>query len=207
MTNRSPQLRVAFIALTLLVSVAFRVTANAQGLAANTPSINSISWNMTNAKAPLLVLPDHPPNPLDALLAYPTTGFAFPLIQPLYYGEECDCYVFTIMAPENARMQLLQLWRTPAGGYKSLREPVLELEDADTLKTVIAPDKTKFLFAEVAKEEWRCVAIHDQRGNYLLIDYKADGTIERLRDSFSRSVVFNYSNGRVVSFTQIWPQE
>jgi hypothetical protein len=69
---------------------------------------------------------------------------------------------------------------------------------------VTALNGTRFLFAQVGDGEWHCVSIHDPAGSYVLIDYRADGLIERLRDSLSRTAVPRYDEGRMVSLTQTW---
>jgi hypothetical protein len=141
---------------------------------------------------------------LDAHFIFASDSLGFSLLEPLYHDRRCDCYTLTVSTRETSTLQVVHLWRAPRGFYRTANGPYLELEEVDSLKAVTALNGTRLLFAEVGDGEWRCVSIHESSGNYLLIDYRADGLIERLRDSRSRSVIPTYSNGRVVSVTQTW---
>ena len=105
---------------------------------------------------------------------------------------------------ESATLRVVQLWRVTAGFYRSQNGPYLELEDFGPLTVVTALDGTRYLFAEVGTGERLCASIHTLAGNYLLIDYTAEGLISRMRDSSSRTVVPGYQEDRIVSLTQTW---
>ena len=164
-------------------------------------------WNTGNSNLPLLSLPDVVHGDLNDLLAYPAREFAFPLSQPLSYNKECDCYSLTIVPKASRTLRVLQLWRTPTGFYRPQNGPYVELEDFGPLTAVTALDGTRYLFAEVRQGERHCVSIHTPSGNYLLIDYTAEGLIGRLRDSSSRTIIPAYREGRVVSLTQAWTNQ
>jgi len=187
-----------------LVLLFAALIAVADGRDRTTSRLTSLSWNITNRNLPLLSLPDVLHGEINELLAYPTTEFSYPLVQPLAYNTECDCYSLTVVAGESRSLRVLQLWRTPAGFYRSQNGPYVELEDFGPLTAVTALDGTRYLFAEVGRGERHCASIHTQSGNYLLIDYTSEGLISRLRDSASRTIVPGYKDGRIVSLTQTW---
>lgn len=170
----------------------------------NATGVTALSWNKANHEAPFLPLPGELHSGLAAQLVYPSGDFAFPLLQPLYHDSRCDCYTMTVSMRASGALRIVQLWRAPLGFYRTANGPYLELEDSDSLKVLTALNGTRFLFTEVGDGEWRCVSIHDPLGSYLLIDYRADGLISRLRDSLSRTAVPTYNEGRMVSLTQTW---
>ncbi|HXM35387.1 MAG TPA: hypothetical protein VN920_09390 [Pyrinomonadaceae bacterium] len=166
--------------------------------------LTALSWNTGNSNLPLLSLPDVVHGDLNDLLAYPAREFAFPISQPLSYNTDCDCYSLTVVTNASRTLRVLQLWRAPAGFYRSQNGPYVELEDFGPLTAITALDGTRYLFAEVRQGERYCVSIHTLSGNYLLIDYTAEGLINRLRDSSSRTIVPAYKDSRIVSLTQTW---
>jgi hypothetical protein len=141
---------------------------------------------------------------LDARLMYPSGNLGFSLLEPLNHDARCDCYRLTVRLLDTTASQIAHFWRVPRGFYRTVNGPYLELEEFDSLKAITAMNGARLLFAEVGDGQWRCVSIHEPSGNYLLIDYRADGLIERLRDSHARTVVPTYDNGRLVSLTQSW---
>ena len=200
--------RSAFIAALLLVishclmipawaRVGFADSDNVSGFAA-------LSWNKTNHEAPFLPVTGARHSDVALQLVYSGGDFAFPLLQSLYHDSPTDCYTLTVSMHRNNVLRIIHFWRAPLGFYRSGNEPYFELEDSDSLKAVTALNGTRFLFAEVGDGEWHCVSIHDGMGNYLLIDYRADGLISRVRDSLSRTAIPAYNDGRLVSLTQTW---
>ena len=167
------------------------------------PSATGSGWNKTDG-ALFGSLTRMSRAELDARLVYSSGEIGFPLLQSLYYDPKCDCYTLTITLRDTATAQIAHFWRAPRGFYRTANGPYLELEELDSLKAVTELNGTRLLFAEVGLGDWRCVSIHESSGNYLLIDYRADGLIERLRDSQARIVLPRYSNGRVVALTQTW---
>lgn len=188
--------------MAFLLSTVLTLGQNNAESTANHSAPGTVLWNITDPKAPLLVATELSHSTLDSRLAYPGHDFAFPLLQVLYYDAQCDCFALMVVIPQSTTLQMLHLRRVPSDNiYRSGNGPSVELENSDAIKVVTSANKTRFLFAMVGDGEWRCVAIHDPFGNYLLIDYRPDGAIALLRDSFSRSVEFNYSE-RGISFTQ-----
>lgn len=187
------------LALLLLALIAL-----ADGRDSQTGQMPLVSWNLGNHSLPLVNLPTLVHGDLNDLLAYPAAEFAFPLWQPLSYDSRCDCYSLTVVPKASRTLRVLQLWRTPAGFYRSQNGPYLELEDFGPLLAVTALDGARYLFAEVGQGERQCVSIHTLSGNYLLIDYTAEGLISRLRDSSSRTIVPSYREGHLVSLAQTW---
>lgn len=196
-----PALYRFLLGLVLLVTALIALT---DARAGQVSELTSLSWNTRNSNLPLLSLPDVLHGNLNAVLAYPGSEFAFPLSQPLSYDAKCDCYSLTVVPTASRTMRALQLWRTPASFYRSQNGPYVELEDLGPLATLTALDGTRYLFAEVGQGERHCVSIHTRSGDYLLVDYTSDGLISQIRDSFSRTVVPIYKDGRIVSVTQMW---
>ncbi|MCU1266392.1 MAG: repeat-associated core domain [Acidobacteria bacterium] len=165
---------------------------------------SALSWNMTNHEAPFQRLLDGTHSEFAGQIVYPSGDFAFPLLQSLSYYSECNCYSLMVSTREQSPLEMVHFWRARSGFYRTANGPYLELENFDSLKAVTALNGTRFLFAQVGDGAWHCVSIHDPAGSYLLIDYRADGLIERLRDSFSRTAMLEYKEGRMVSLTQTW---
>ena len=165
---------------------------------------SELSWNMTDHEAPLQRLPNNARFEFTGQIVYPGGDFAFPLLQSLFYDSECDCYSLIVSTGRRSPAEMVHFWRTSTGFYRTANGPYLELENLDSLKAVTALNGTRFLFAQVGDGDWRCVSIHGAAGSYLLIDYRADGLIDRLRDSLSRTATPNYDGGRLLSLTQTW---
>ena len=170
----------------------------------NSTGVTALSWNKANHEAPFVLLTHGRHSEPAPQLVYPSGDFAFPLLQSLYHDATCDCYTIIVSTGASPALRMVQLWRAPSGFYRTGNGPYLELEDSGSLKLMTALNGTRFLFAEVGDGEWHCVSIRDRAGNYLLIDYRADGFISRLRDSLSRTAIPQYSEGRMVSLTQTW---
>jgi hypothetical protein len=164
----------------------------------------SFSWNSTSSEAPFLRLPNSASAALDAQLIYPSGDFTFPLAQSLYFDAKCDCYALTLSSNASRTLRVVNFWRAPVGFYRTANGPYLELENLDSLKALTDLHGRRFLFAQVGDGEWHCVSIHDSSGGYVLIDYRADGLIEQLRDSFSRHAIPNYYEGMITSLSQTW---
>lgn len=186
-------------ALLLITSLAGANISQCQKLPAS-----SSSWNLSDRNLPLLNLTSVVQGNPNSLLVFPAPEFSFPLTEPLSFNAECDCYSLTVRAKTDQTLRVVQLWRAPAGFYRSQNGPYLELEDFGALKAITALNGTRYLFAEVAQLQYRCVSIHTLAGNYLLIDYTAAGLISQLRDSFSRTIVPTYQEERIVALTQSW---
>ncbi len=170
----------------------------------NVGGVAALAWNKTKHEAPFLIVPNARHSELAPQLVYPGGDFSFPLLQSLYHDSPTDCYTLIVSLRRTSALRMVQLWRAPLGFYRSSNGPYFELENSDSLKAVTALNGTRFLFAEVGDGEWHCVSIHDPTGNYLLIDYGADGLISRVRDSLSRTAIPAYNDGRLISLTQTW---
>jgi hypothetical protein len=198
-------MKISLHVILLLAAVGGIVTAN---VSANTPGPRPnaplVSWNVGNQHAPLLRFAGPLPGNFSDWLAYPGSDFALPLFLPLYHDSECDCFALTLQENSNKTSRVVQLWRTPGGFYRSGSGPYVELQDLAGLKELIDLHGTRYLFAQVNSGEWHCVSIHDAQGNYLLIDYGADGLISRLRDSRFREVIPTYAGGRMIQLKQVW---
>jgi hypothetical protein len=165
--------------------------------------VSELSWNLTDHEAPFQRLPNNARSEFAGQIVYPSEDFAFPLLQSLSYDSECDCYSL-IVTRRRSPSEIVHFWRTRSGFYRTANGPYLELENLDSLKAVTALNGTRFLFAQVGDGDWHCVSIHNSRGSYLLIDYRADGLIDRLRDSLSRTATPTYTGGRMRSLTLTW---
>jgi hypothetical protein len=189
------------LVLILLLALLTVMTALASS-AMDAGSSTSLSWNIQKDEAPFIQQGSMRAD-FTGPLVYPSGEFALPLSQTLVFDSRCDCYSLMVKAP-TSELELLNLWRTQTGFYRSGSGPYLELTNLDSLKAVKTLSGTRFLFAQVGDGEWRCVSIHDSLGNYLLIDYRADGLIEQIRDSASRTAIPIYSEGRITSLLQSW---
>jgi hypothetical protein len=164
----------------------------------------ALPWNVSDRNLALLKVPDVVHGDLNDLLLYPTPEFSLPLLQPLTFSAECDCYSLTVRMHNTQRLRVLQLWRTAAGFYRSQNGVYVELEEFGPLKAITGLSGTRYLFTEVGQAEHRCVSVHTLAGNYLLVDYTAAGLISQLRDSYSRTIVPTYQGARTIALTQTW---
>jgi hypothetical protein len=198
--------RVAFVAVLFFVLLQLDLmpaTASTGPVGTGSVNLSVLSFNKTRHQAPFLLVPGERHSALEPQLVYPGSDFSFPLLQSLYHDSSADCYTLMVSLRRSSAQQIVHLWRAQ-GFYRSGNGPYFELEDSDSLKAVTALDGTRFLFAQVGDGEWHCVSIHDSVGNYLLLDYRADGLISLVRDSLSRTAIPTYKEGRLVSLTQIW---
>jgi len=167
-------------------------------------STENLSWNLRKQEAPFIRQPGRALSAFGGPLTFQNGDFSFPLLQTLTFDSTSNCYSLMIHRGGNSGLELISLWRVRAGFYRSGNGPYFELENLDSLKSVTSLDGTRFIFAQVGDGEWHCVSIHDALGNYLMIDYRANGWVARLRDSFGRTATPVYSDGRLVALTQAW---
>ncbi|HEV7396982.1 MAG TPA: hypothetical protein VGN86_10765 [Pyrinomonadaceae bacterium] len=199
--NTHRRLSFLFLLLLLIHSTASADAIHRVSTAENAPP--NLSWNAKRFEAPFSPRLNGRSANVDGLLIYPSRDFSFPLLQELTFDSVCNCY--GLMVRRSAiELELVNFWRTGAGFYRTASGPYLELQNLESLKSVESLDGTRFLFAEVADNEWRCVSIHDSAGNYLMIDYRADGLVLRIRDSQRRSAIPSYRDGRMISLRQVW---
>lgn len=194
--------RLLQVALILVVPV-----ASFAGSASSTESgerPTELSWNVRRQEAPFSKQAGVMPSALAGPLTYQSGDFSFPLLQSLTFDSASNCYSVMVQRGGNGTLELISLWQARAGFYRSGNGPYLELENLDSLKSVTSLNGTRFVFAQVGDGEWHCVSIHDALGNYLMIDYRANGLIARMRDSFGRMAMPVYNEARLVALTQIW---
>lgn len=192
-----------------LALVASILVAPVEALGKNDPSTkserhsgSSLSWNLKKDEAPFVRQASPSDSGFAGPLAFQAGEFSFPLFQALVFDASANCY--SLMVRSGGGLELVSLWRARAGFYRSGNGPYLELENLDSLKSITSLNRTRFIFAQVGDGEWRCVSIHDAVGNYLMIDYRANGLIARLRDSFGRTATPVYDDRRLVALTQVW---
>jgi hypothetical protein len=163
-----------------------------------------LSWNARRQEAPFVKQAGWAPSAVAGPLSYQSGEFSFPLLQTLTFDHASNCYSLMVQRSGNGTLELISLWQARAGFYRSGNGPYLELENLDSLKSITSLNGTRFVFAQVGDGEWHCVSIHDSLGNYLMIDYRANGLIARLRDSFGRTATPVYNEARLVALTQVW---
>jgi hypothetical protein len=198
--------RSILVVAVLLLTIPCHNTA-AHSSVVNVPEgngISELSWNRTNHEAPFQRSPSNAQSKSTGQIVYSSGDFTFPLLQSLSYDSECNCYSLIVSSTRRERREIVQFWPTRSGFYRTANGPYLELENFDSLRAVTDLNGTRFLFAQVGDGEWRCVSIHDPAGPYLLVDYRADGLISQLRDSFSRTATPTYDGDRLQSLTQTW---
>lgn len=166
--------------------------------------VSELSWNLTNHEAPFQHSPNNAKSELAGQIVYSNGDIAFPLLQSLSYDSQCNCYSLMVSSRRLGPLEIVHFWPSRTGPFRTANGPYLELENFDSLRSVTTLDGTRFLFAQVGDGEWRCVSIHDPAGTYLLVDYRADGLISQLRDSFSRTATPTYNGDRLQSLTQTW---
>lgn len=198
---------VALVLVTLNLEIPSGFRSSAFAGQDNATIAATLSWNPTRNEAPFLQLPNAAHADLDAQLVYPSEEFLFPLAQSLYYDAKCDCYALTLSTNGSKTSRIVNFWRAPRGFYRTANGPYLELEELDSLKALTDLHGRRFLFAQVGDGEWHCVSIHDSSGGDLLVDYRADGLIGQLRDSFARSAVPTYFEGRIPRWRRPGPAD
>jgi len=162
----------------------------------------NLLWNQKKQEAPF-VRRGVSTSSFAGPLIYQSGDLSFPLLQALVFDPAANCYSLVVQRGTDG-LELVNLWRARAGFYSSGNGPYLELANLESLKTITTLNGTRFIFAEVGDGAWHCVSIHDLQGNYLMIDYRPNGLVARLRDSFGRTATPVYSNQRLVALTQVW---
>ena len=65
-------------------------------------------------------------------------------------------------------------------------------------------DGTQLTLVE-ANGEYHCTQIKDRNGNYITVNYNAQGQITNITDTLGRLITFNYDgNANLISITQAW---
>ena len=196
-------LRSILIASILVVPVA-SLANHPSSSSESEPRDAGLSWNARRQEAPFVKQAGLTPSAVAGPLSYQSGEFSFPLLQTLTFEPTSNCYSLMVQRSGNGTLELISLWQARAGFYRSGNGPYLELENLDSLKSITSLNGTRFVFAQVGDGEWHCVSIHDSLGNYLMIDYRANGLIARLRDSFGRTATPVYNEARLVALTQVW---
>jgi hypothetical protein len=195
-------LRPVLVALIFVVPVVS--LASTSSLTETERHAAGLAWNLRRQEAPFVKQSVAVNSAFAGPLTYQSEDFSFPLLQTLSFDSATNCYSLMVQRSNNVGLELINLWSARAGFYRSGNGPYFELENLDSLKSLTSLNGTKFIFAQVGDGEWHCVSVHDAQGNYLMIDYRANGLMARLRDSFGRTATPVYSDGRLVALTQIW---
>ncbi len=150
----------------------------------------------------------------DADLSNVSPGFRldFPVIEPAFYDDGPDRYVYTMVTPSGARVQFRQT--TVSNIYETVDSSYLQLETENAedpndpieeiLLSVLSPDGTRFSY-EWNSGAFRCTKIKDRNGNYIEVTYDDYGFLEKAKDTLGREVLVDYDGyGYISALKQNW---
>jgi YD repeat-containing protein len=133
----------------------------------------------------------------------PSPGFhiGFPTVQEKYFDAKVGTNVYLLTTAAGRRVELRQVGTSNV--YESADSSYLQLIAGGSL-VVRTTDGTSLTFGWF-NNEYRCTAIEDRNGNYMLINYDWRGDIQNITDTLGRAITFNYdTNANLNSITQTW---
>src|SRR6267142_1880138 len=81
-------------------------------------SVTPLSWNFEKYEAPFTRQAKSASAGVAGPLVYPNGDFSFPLLQPLAFDSECDCYSLMLKRGTSG-LELVNFWRARTGFYRS----------------------------------------------------------------------------------------
>jgi len=135
---------------------------------------------------------------------FPSPGFrlGFPTVQRKTFDAQTGKNAYLLITPGGHRVELRQT--TTSTVYEAADSSYLQLTETGATLLVRSTDGTQLTFAE-ANGEYRCTQIKDRNGNYLSVNYNAQGQITTITDTLGRVITFNYDgNANLISITQAW---
>ena len=135
---------------------------------------------------------------------FPSPGFrlGFPTVQRKTFDAQTGKNAYLLITSAGHRVELRQTASSTV--YEAADSSYLQLTETGGTLLVRSTDGTQLIFAE-ANNEYRCTQIKDRNGNYISVNYNAQGQITNITDTLGRVITFNYdSNANLISITQAW---
>jgi YD repeat-containing protein len=135
---------------------------------------------------------------------FPSTGFrlGFPTVQRKTFDAQTGKNAYLLITPAGRRIELRQT--TTSTVFEAADSSYLQLTETANTLLVRSTDGTQLTFTE-ANNEYRCTQIKDRNGNYITVNYSAQGQLTTITDTLGRVITFNYdSNANLLSITQAW---
>lgn len=140
----------------------------------------------------------------DADRASLSPGFhvGFPTIQDKFFDARVGKNVYLLTTAAGRRVELRQVGTSNV--YESADSSYLQLVDNGNL-LLRTTDGASMTYSWTGVNEFRCTAIQDRNGNYMLVSYDWRGDIQNVTDTLGRLITFNYdTNANLNSITQSW---
>ncbi len=137
-------------------------------------------------------------------MVFRAPGFrlGFPTVQRKTFDAQTAKNAYLLITPSGHRIELRQT--TSSAVYEAADSSYLQLTETGGILLVRSTDGTQLTFAE-ANNEYRCTQIKDRNGNYISVNYNAQGQITTITDTLGRVITFHYDlNSNLISITQAW---
>jgi RHS repeat-associated protein len=140
---------------------------------------------------------------------FPSPGFQLgvPRLEMQYINQDEVVTAYLLDMPSGQRIQLPQVGTSNI--YESQDSSYIQLVDHNLFyggwAAVLDKSGTQYVFSYPPNvSSPRCTQVKDRNGNYITINYNANGQISNLVDTLGRTVTFNYVNDYLDSITQTW---
>jgi YD repeat-containing protein len=169
------------------------------------PGRNGLDLGLALSYSSMVWTPSGPYFYFDEDNGFPSPGFrlGFPVVQRRTFDAQTGKNVYLLITPSGHRVELRQT-TTASTVYEAADSSYLQLIETGATLLVRSTDGTQLSLAEI-NNEYRCTQIKDRNGNYISVNYNAQGQLTTITDTLSRVITFNYdSNANLISITQAW---
>ncbi|HEX7333219.1 MAG TPA: Ig-like domain-containing protein [Pyrinomonadaceae bacterium] len=137
----------------------------------------------------------------DADKGFPSPGFrlGFPVIQGPFFNSDANKNIYILITPEGSRVELRQFNSTTL--YEAVDSSYLLLDTSTMI--LRGYDGTEMSY-QLYGTDFQCKEIKDRNGNFITINRAADGRINTIVDTLSRTINFVYNGTTLTSITQSW---
>ena len=152
---------------------------------------------------------DHPYLYFDEDRGWPSPGFrlGFPVVQLPYFDAQSGRSIYMFTTSAGQRVELRQVGTSNV--YEAADSSYLQLTDNGSTLLLRATDGTQLNYQRF-ENEWHVTQLKDRNGNYLSVNYNAQGTsgqydIHSITDTLNRTINFIYDGyNNLTSITQTW---
>ena len=168
------------------------------------PGRNGLDLGLTLSYSSMVWTASGPYFYFDEDNGFPSPGFrlGFPTVQRKMFDAQTGKNVYLLITPGGHRVELRQT--TLSTVYEAADSSYLQLIETGATLLVRSTDGAQLSLAEV-NSEYRCTQIKDRNGNYMSVNYNAQGQITTITDTLGRVITLNYDgNANLISITQAW---
>jgi subtilisin family serine protease len=140
---------------------------------------------------------------------FPSPGFQLgvPRLELGHINQDGIFTAYLLVMPSGQRVELRQVgtsnvYESTNSSYTQLLDYNLSFGGSAVVRTT---DGTQYTFTwPTGVHAIRCTQVKDRNGNYISINYNANGQISTIVDTLARTVTLNYVNDYLSSITQTW---